>query len=146
LESHAEIGAVGWSAGWLDLSVENLGAPIVDNFPDRAMNKAASIKGYRTDVTYLGTGGLFIPRSVFEATGGFDVAYDPTSFEDTDLSFAVKRLGFEIAYRDLTCIRHDAHQTTTASKESPEYMELFNRNSKYFLNKWIDYRHYFIKY
>jgi GT2 family glycosyltransferase/glycosyltransferase involved in cell wall biosynthesis len=146
LESHAEIGAVGWSAGWLDLSVENLGAPIVDNFPHRAMNKEASIKGYRTDVAYLGTDGLFIPRTVFEATGGFDTEYDPTSFEDTDLSFAVKRLGFEIAYRDLTSIRHEAHQTTRASKDSPEYMELFTRNSKYFLNKWKDYKHYFIKY
>jgi GT2 family glycosyltransferase len=145
LESHTEIGAVGWAAGWLDLDGDNLSGPFVDYFPNRAMNAEAVIKGYRTDVTYLGTGGLFIPRTVFEATGGFDTAYDPTTFEDTDLSFAIKKLGFKIAYRDLSSIRHEAHQTTTASEKSPEYQELFSRNSKYLLNKWIDYKHYFTK-
>ncbi len=142
LESHAEIGAVGWAAGWLDLSDDNISGPLVDYFPNRAMNAEATIKGYRTDITYLGSGGLFIPRPIFEATGGFDSAYDPTSFEDTDLSFAIKQLGFEIVYRDLTGIRHEAHLTTKAAKKSAEYLELFSRNSKYFLNKWRDYRHF----
>jgi len=145
LASHAEIGAVGWTAGWLDLSSEKLNGSVVDYFPNRAMDAKAVIKGYRTDVTYLGTGGLFIPRTVFEATGGFDIAYDPTSFEDTDLSFAIKRLGFKIAYRDLTCIRHEAHQTTISSKNSPEYQKLYSRNSKYLLKKWEDYKHFFEK-
>ncbi len=145
LEAHADIGAVGWSAGWLDMSVEHLGAPIVDDFPGRAMDEDASIRGYRTDVAYLGSGGLFIPRTVFEATGGFDPTYDPTSFEDTDLSFAIKKLGFKIAYRDLSCIRHDAHRTTVATDNSPEYLELFTRNSKYFQEKWKNYRQYFLE-
>jgi GT2 family glycosyltransferase/glycosyltransferase involved in cell wall biosynthesis len=146
LESHAEIGAVGWTAGWLDLTSENLDGAVVDYFPNRAMNAKAAVTGYRTDVTYLGTGGLFIPRTVFEATGGFDIAYDPTSFEDTDLSFAIKRLGFKIAYRDLTCVRHEAHQTTTSSENSPEYQKLYSRNSQYLLKKWEDHRHFFEKY
>lgn len=145
LESHAEIGAIGWAAGWLDLKGEKISGSFVDYFPNRAMNAEVAIKGYRTDVAYLGTGGLFIPRTVFEETGGFDTAYDPTSFEDTDISFAIKKLDFEIAYRDLTGIRHEAHQTTLASEKSPEYLELFSRNSKYLLNKWMDYRHFFIK-
>ena len=109
------------------------------------MDEDASIRGYRTDVAYLGSGGLFIPRTVFEATGGFDPTYDPTSFEDTDLSFAIKKLGFKIAYRDLSCIRHDAHRTTIATDNSPEYLELFTRNSKYFQEKWKNYRQYFIE-
>lgn len=146
LESHAGIGAVGWSAGWLDLSGEKIGSSVVDYYPNRAINAKASIKGYRTDVAYLGTGGLFIPKTVFEATGGFDVAYDPTCFEDTDLSFAVKKLGFEIAYRDLTSIQHEAHQTTVASEDTLEYQKLYSRNLNYFLEKWKDYRHFFIKY
>ncbi len=146
LESHADIGAVGWSAGWLDIGKENLVGSIVDFYPYRAMNAKASINGYRTDIAYLGTGGLFIPRTVVQATGGFDETYDPTSFEDTDLSFAIKKLGFKIAYRDLTCIRHESHQTTTASDNPPEYQSVFSRNSKYFFEKWKAYREYFIKY
>lgn len=144
LKSTPEIGAVGWAAGWLDLNHDTLSGPTVDYFPNRAMNAEAAIKGFRSDISYLGTGGFFIPRTVFEATGGFDTAYDPTSFEDTDISFAIKKSGFEIAYRDLTGIRHEAHQTTIASKKSPEYLELFTRNSKYLLKKWTDYKHFFI--
>jgi GT2 family glycosyltransferase/glycosyltransferase involved in cell wall biosynthesis len=145
LNAHGEIGAVGWSAGWLDLKAGKVGGPSVDYFPRRAMNPEAVLKGYRTDITYLGTGGLFIPRAIFESTGGFDPAYDPTSFEDTDLSFSIRKLGFAIVYRDLTGIRHEAHQTTIASENSPQYMELFTKNSQYFLNKWSNYRHYFSK-
>jgi GT2 family glycosyltransferase/glycosyltransferase involved in cell wall biosynthesis len=146
LESHAEIGAVGWSAGWLDMDKENYTGMIADFYPSRAMNAKASIQGYRTDIAYLGTGGLFIPRTVLQATGGFDERYDPTSFEDTDLSFALKKLGFTIAYRDLSCIRHESHQTTTASENPPEYQTVFSRNSKYFFEKWKAFPEYFIKY
>jgi hypothetical protein len=85
LKVHPEIGAVGWAAGWLDLRAGQLHGSIADYYPRRGVNAKAAIHGYRTDITYLGTGGLFLSRSVFEATGGFDTAYDPTSFEDTDL-------------------------------------------------------------
>jgi GT2 family glycosyltransferase len=119
---------------------------VVDYFPHRGMNAQGSMRGYRTDIAYLGTGGLFIPRTLFDATGGFDTAYDPTSFEDTDLSFAIRKLGFEIAYRDLSSIRHEAHQTTTADHNSPEYLELYTRNSHYLLEKWKDYPQFFRKY
>jgi len=142
LEARADIGAVGWSAGWFGFNNESLGGPIVDYFPDRGMNAVASMVGYRTDIGYLGTGGLFIPKSIFDSVGGFDVTYDPTTFEDTDLSFAIKKMGFKIAYRDLTGIRHEAHQTTKADEGSQEYRKLFLRNSDYFQKKWADYRHF----
>jgi GT2 family glycosyltransferase/glycosyltransferase involved in cell wall biosynthesis len=146
LEEHAEIGAVGWGAGWLDIKDGILHGSIADYYPRRGLNARASIKGFRTDVAYLGSDGLFIPRTIFEATGGFDVAYDPTSFEDTDLSFEIKKMGFEIAYRDLTCIRHEAHQTTKALENPPEYQTLYSRNASYLMKKWQDYRHFFVKY
>jgi glycosyltransferase involved in cell wall biosynthesis len=145
LEAHGEIGAVGWSAGWLNLNQEKLTDTIADYHAYRAVNSRAWRIGYRTDVSYLGSDGLFVPRTVFEATGGFDEAYDPMSFGDTDLSFAIKNLGFEVAYRDLSCIRHQPHQTTKASDSSLEYQKLYSRNSKYFLEKWKDHRHLFVK-
>ena len=145
LGTHAEIGAVGWAAGWFYLKNDSMEGPVVDYFPNRAKNAEIFRKGYRTDIPYLGTGGLFILRSVFEATGGFDTAYDPTSFEDTDLSFAIKKLGFDLAYRDLTGIRHAAHQSTKSHEKSPIYRELFSKNSKYLVNKWSNYRKYFFE-
>jgi glycosyltransferase involved in cell wall biosynthesis len=143
LRCQADIGAVGWAGGWFTPNSEDMVGPVVDYFPHRARNAETYIKGFRTDVPYLSTAGLFVPRTIFKAAGGFDTAYDPTCFEDTDLSFAIRKLGFGIAYRDLTGIRHEAHQTTKAHEKSPEYREVFSRNAKYIANKWNDYRQYF---
>lgn len=146
LERDANVGALGWGAGWFDPSHGNLGGMIADYCPNRAMNEVAISKGYRADIGYLGTCGLFTPRTVFDATDGFDVGYDPTCFEDTDLSFQIRRLGFDVCYRDLTGIRHQPHQTTSASSMSDAYVKLFNKNAAYFKKKWSDYPHFFLDY
>lgn len=146
LERDASVGVVGWAAGWFDKNRTDLGGQIADYCPNRAMNDVAIIRGYRSDIGYLGTGGFFLPKLVFDATDGFDVFYDPTCFEDTDLSFQIKKLGFKIAYRDLTGIRHQPHQTTGASTQSDTYTKLFQRNAEYFKQKWADYPEFFIDY
>lgn len=145
LRRNAHVGAVGWAAGWFDKTSETLGGPIVDYLPNRGMTPKAMLDGFRTDIAYLGTGGLFLPSSIFESTGGFDENYDPTTFEDTDLSFAIKKLGFELAYRDLSGIRHQQHSTTLAASRSEEYQRLFKRNSDYFKSKWRDYPSFFVE-
>lgn len=146
LQAHPEIGAVGWAAGWLDITDGQLSGSVADFYPRRAVNAKAILRGYRTDIAYLGTGGLILSRDIFEAVGGFDTAYDPTSFEDTDLSFAIKKLGYKLAYRDLSCIRHEAHKTTIASEASPAYRELYDRNCAHLLDKWKDYKKFFVRF
>ena len=146
LSRHADVGAVGWAAGWFDKGRSDLGGMIADYCPNRAMNSDALSVGYRSDVGYLGSGGLFIPRVVFDAAGGFDTSYDPTCFEDTDLSFQIKRLGLKICFRDLAGIRHEPHQTTSAHSQGDAYRKLFVRNAKYFNEKWRDRPSYFLDY
>lgn len=146
LERDGNAGAVGWAAGWFDPARSDLSGVIADYCQNRAMNATAIRTGYRTDIGYLGTGGFFTPRSVFDATGGFDIAYDPTCFEDTDLSFKIKQLGFDVCYRDLTGIRHQPHQTTNASAGTNAYMTLFKRNADYFKKKWEEYPHFYVDY
>lgn len=73
---------------------------------------------------------------MINSTQGFDTAYDPTCFEDTDISLQIKQLGLDICYRDLTGIRHQPHQTTNASASSDSYANLFKRNADYFREKW----------
>ena len=146
LERDANVGVVGWGAGWFDASRSDLGGMIADYCQNRAMNDVAMQKGYRSDIGYLGTCGFFLPKAVFDATQGFDVAYDPTCFEDTDMSFQIKQLGLDICYRDLTGIRHQPHQTTKASDASDAYTKLFIRNAEYFKKKWSNYPHFFLDY
>ncbi|MHC1794614.1 glycosyltransferase [Escherichia coli] len=140
------IGAIGWGAGWFDKHRSDLGGMITDYCPNRAMNPTAIRIGYRSDIGYLATCGMFMPKSIFNSIDGFDINYDPTCFEDTDLSFQIKNLGFKICYRDLSGIRHQPHQTTNANSESDFYVNLFNRNASYFKKKWEGNSDFFLDY
>ena len=146
LERDSSIGVVGWAAGWIDRSQSSLGGMIVDSCPNRAMNDATISCGYRSDICYLGTGGFILPRAVFNATAGFDTFYDPTCFEDTDLSFQIKKAGLKLCYRDLSGIRHQPHQTTQAKSYNDNYEKIFNRNSDYFKQKWNEHPEFFVDY
>lgn len=130
LEKHSNVGAVGWAAGWF--TENNLGGPIVDYLPNRG------IKGpwvmCRTDIAYLGSGGLLMKKSLFQEIGGFDEFYDPTCFEDTDISLKIRDAGFELAYCPYTAIMHLPHQTTNSG--SKQHTLLMDRNGEYFMNKW----------
>jgi GT2 family glycosyltransferase/glycosyltransferase involved in cell wall biosynthesis len=138
LDSRHDLGAVGWAAGWFADGNENFGGPIVDYLPHRGTDVAEyREEGVRTDIAYLGSGGLFVPREVFDHVGGFDEYFDPTCFEDTDFALAIKASGLSIAYRNLQGIRHQPHQTTGASADNAAYQELFRRNADYFRRKWL---------
>lgn len=130
------IGAIGWAAGFFDN--KNLGGKIADYLPNRGMdNNEYKNKGYRTDFTYLGTGGLFFKKETIDKYKlKFDENYDPTCFEDTDFTFQVKSKGFKLAYRNFKSIMHKPHQTTKTPDLIDKYEKLFNKNSNYFKKKW----------
>jgi glycosyltransferase involved in cell wall biosynthesis/GT2 family glycosyltransferase len=131
LREHAAIGAIAWNAGWFHPGTG--GGTIVDDLPERGMSGPYAGRCFRTDVAFLATSGFAVPRSVLARTAGFDEFYDPTCFEDTDISFQIKDLGYELAYCPHIAIDHRPHATTGALRE---YSELFKRNEAYFLDKW----------
>lgn len=144
LKSNPAVGAVGWAAGWFADGNESFGGPIVDYLPKRGTTTADYVAmGFRTDIAYLGSGGMLVSRTLFDAVRGFDEAYDPTCFEDTDFSLLIKNAGRLIAYRDLQGIRHQAHQTTGASASNERYQEIFRRNAEHFGKKWAHRPHFF---
>jgi GT2 family glycosyltransferase len=141
LTSNPSIGAVSWAAGFFRSSSDFSG-PIGENMPEWGMSGDEFIHmGYRTDFSYLATCGFFMRRKLFWETGGFDTFYDPTCFEDTDLSMKIREAGFELAYRRLSGVMHQPHQTTGASTENSKYMALFKRNHDYFKAKWSGKKH-----
>lgn len=146
LENNPNVGTIGWNAGWFDAQRNDLGGAISDYVPNRGMNMTAQVQGYRDDIGFLGTSGMFIKRELFNRIEGFDTFYDPTCFEDTDICFQVKKAGNAVAFRDLAGIRHQPHQTTGASEGSERYKKLFNRNAEYFRKKWEAYPGFFIDY
>ncbi|HZR83801.1 MAG TPA: glycosyltransferase [Candidatus Binatia bacterium] len=138
LREHREIGAVAWNAGWFDPGSGR--GPIVDYLPERGMSGRYATARFRTDVAYLATSGFVAPRSVLARTAGFDEFYDPTCFEDTDLSFQIKSLGYEIAYCPAIGVGHRPHATTGSLDDYKSYLL---RNEQYFLEKWRGHPEFF---
>lgn len=124
------IGAVAWNAGWFDRG--SFQGPIVDYLPNRGI--AAPWILCRTDIAYLATSGFLMWKKTFDEVGGFDEAYDPTCFEDTDLSLKIRNAGYELAYCPYMSIMHLPHQTTNSGTES--HKKLMSRNGAYFVDKW----------
>lgn len=130
LEETSGVGAVGWAAGWFER--DSVVGPTTDELPNRGI-LAPWIQG-RTDIAYLATDGLLMKRSLFEKIGGFDEAYDPTCFEDTDLSLKIRSAGYELVYCPYSAVLHLPHQTTNAG--SRNHKILMERNGAYFAKKW----------
>lgn len=128
LESNKD-SVIGWAAGWLNNKLYS--GKTVDFYEYRYMPPAGL---YRTDIGYLGTGGMFGLKSDFEKTDLFDENYDPTCYEDTDISFQLKNKNIQLIYSPYLGIIHDEHQTTHSG--STEHFELINKKGCYFKNKW----------
>ncbi len=129
MESHPDFGIIGWAAGFFD----RMGKAhhVVDSFPHRYMPPNGLA---RRDIGYLGSGGMLLRRNVFLSVGGFDINYDPTCYEDTDLSLKVRHMGKEIYYCPYGGIFHLPHQTTKSGSDS--HRAVTELKQKYFTEKW----------
>jgi GT2 family glycosyltransferase/glycosyltransferase involved in cell wall biosynthesis len=71
---------------------------------------------YLREVDYCSAAALMIPRSLFESVGGFDAAYTPAYYEDTDLCFKVRDRGFRVMYQPCSEVIH--HEGITGGKDN----------------------------
>lgn len=133
------VGAIAWNAGWFN--EYGLSYRFVDNYDYRSM--PANTKA-RCDIGYLATCGFLIEKKLFESIEGFDEAYDPTCYEDTDLALKVRNSGKEIYYSSLLGVGHLPHQTTKAG--SSEHDKLILEKGNYFVSKWKEINPDLLKY
>jgi GT2 family glycosyltransferase/glycosyltransferase involved in cell wall biosynthesis len=129
LERQRHIGAVGWSGGWFDRDM--VGGPTTTDVERNGIEPAQL---YRTDIAYLASSGMLVRREVLRGDQSFDEAYDPTGYEDTDLSLQIRDQGFELAYCPYMNLNHQPHQTTHYGSAS--HWKLMDRNGAYFEHKW----------
>lgn len=129
LNEDKKVGALGWAAGWFNK--DGYSYHVVDSFPYKYM---PPIGLYRCDIGYLGTGGMILKKELFDKIEGFDLHYDPTCYEDTDLSLKVRNEGLEIAYTTYLGVGHLPHQTTKSG--SKEHDNLIKSKGDYFVSKW----------
>lgn len=130
LQGRGFFGAIGWSGGWI--KPPKIGAStVVEGYPYRYV--PADVLA-RTDLEYLATDGFMIKKDIFNKVGGFDEIFDPTCFEDTDLSFAIRNAELKLAYCPYLGIYHLPHQTTKSGSASHDKM--LREHEKKFIDKW----------
>ena len=124
-----DIDSVGWAGGWLGPTGQAYLS--VDDMPNRYTHKK---KIYRSDIDYIGSGGMMMSVALFNEIDGFDINYDPTAYEDTDISFKIKNNGGKIVYSPYPGLGHLPHQTTKDGSAS--HTERMRKNGEYFAKKW----------
>lgn len=148
--------------GWLEALVETaeaddnvgvVGAKLV--YPDGRLQEAGSIiwsdgSGYNygkgadpddpsfnfvRDVDYCSGACLLVRREILDALGGLDRRFAPAYYEDTDLAFAARKLGYRVVYQPEAKICHveGASHGTDESSGIKRYQEI-NRTA--FCLKW----------
>lgn len=95
----------------------------------------------RRDVQYVISACFMTRKSVLQETGGFDEAFNPVQFEDTDLCYKARSKGHRIAYEPSIEMYH-FESTTTTGTPGVHNTALVIRHGLLFKQRW---RHLFEK-
>jgi GT2 family glycosyltransferase/glycosyltransferase involved in cell wall biosynthesis len=90
---------------------------------------------YVRDVDYCSGAALLVRRSLFEKLGGFSEMYAPAYYEDADLCFGIRELGFRVVYQPRAEVVHieGATSGTDLSAGTKRFQEI---NRPKFRDKW----------
>lgn len=138
-KNNKNVGAIGWTGGWFNK--KGYSFHTVNNFLYNYMPPSGL---YRSDIGYLGTGGMMTTRKILEEVEYFDEKYDPTCYEDTDISLKIRNIEKELFYCPYLGVGHLPHQTTNSGSE--EHNKLIYDKGTYFVNKWKKINHKLLKY
>jgi glycosyltransferase involved in cell wall biosynthesis len=134
LHQRATIGAVGVGAGWL-----TRGTLETHSLEGRAAKAHTTYRqqGYRTDVAFLQKTGLFVRRPLLDGLKVEGPAWDGSTFEMAEVSFQLRELGFELAWRDLTGLRPGAAKTepVATSEQTEQFTSRWQHRADLFLGR-----------
>jgi O-antigen biosynthesis protein len=130
-----KVGIVGARLLFPDGAIQSVGGVI-----DGALQPVHRCLGWRNlqhpdiaeprDVSWVTGAALAIRRELFEALGGFDLAYSPSYFEDVDLCLRARELGWKVRYTPAATLVHPVGSTGG----SPHFL----RSAQTFKARWAD--------
>jgi len=90
---------------------------------------------YLKEVDYISGACVLIRKSLWESIGGFDNIFAPAYYEDTDLSFEIRKRGLKVIYQPLSSVVHfeGASHGNNLNSGIKTYQRI---NKTKFFNKW----------
>ncbi|HMK88019.1 MAG TPA: glycosyltransferase [Methylocystis sp.] len=142
-ESREHVGAVGGRLLFPGGRIQEAGAHFKNDgllthpYLRDARDPNAAEATYRRETGYVSGALLLIEKTLFDRLEGFDEAFTPAYFEDTDLCVRAARLGYATLYEPFATAVH-FESSTSASREAVE--ALLDSHRKLFRDrhgKWI---------
>jgi GT2 family glycosyltransferase/ubiquinone/menaquinone biosynthesis C-methylase UbiE len=113
---------------WKDTSGWNYG---------RGADPEAPEYNYLKEVDYISGASNLVRKELWEKLKGLDEQYVPAYFDDSDLAFSIRQLGYKTIYQPLSVVIHYEGLThgTNTSSGTKKYQVI---NAKKFSQKWQD--------
>lgn len=111
---------------WKDGSSSHFGYSLAQGDPEF---------NYVKEVDYISGACLLVRKRLWETIGGFDERFAPVYYEDVDLAFEARNLGYKVVYQPKSVITH-FEGVSYGTGVNDESMNLLKINKRKFLKKW----------
>lgn len=139
IESDKNIGIVGSKIIYPNGALQEAGGIIFNDGSGLNYGKHDQADAYQynyvRDVDYCSGASVIISSKLMKKFGGFDTLYQPAYYEDTDLSFKVRKEDLRVVYQPLSVIYH-IEGGTAGTKLNTGFKRFQEINREKFLERW----------
>ena len=122
-----EVGAVGGKLILLDGTLQEAGSIVWNDGSCQGYGRGRDPQEaefqFRREVDYCSGAFLMVPRPLFEQLGGFDSAFAPAYYEETDLCMRLRQAGHAVVYEPAVEIVHVEFGSATHSQAATQLMQ-----------------------
>lgn len=91
-------------------------------------------------VDYISAATLLVPRDIFLDAGGFDLAYEPAYYEDTDLCLKIHSLGRKVLYCPTSRVVHNEGASANGDAVAERRRKVLgDLNRDKFVSRWGEF-------
>ena len=139
IEDDPLVGAVGSMFLYPDGSIQEAGGIVWQNGAADHYGWSASpddrLFNFAREVDYCSAASMLIRTEIFNSLGGFDRLFAPAYYEDVDLCFGVRSLGFKVIYQPTSRLVH--FEGVTAGSDTTRGFKKYQlTNRAKFVEKW----------